>query len=299
MPTNWWQADEVRESSRFEIDGVPFLANVFALAHPELFSIVKPPAQVAEFRNVLERYLGSNIVELGIAHGGSTAFAALVARPRRLVAIEYDRKPVEMLVDFIHMRGLHESVRVYFGVDQADRERLREIIVAEFEGEPLDLVIDDASHLYQPTVASFEVLFPLLRAGGEYIIEDWRCDHGFAQLIVSALADPNAPMHAWAAARMDDSAADQDPDQKPAGSVAAELLGAGVNNGDRPRSRPLSRLVFELVLAIAERSDAIESLTLKDGWLVVRRGSGALDPTSFRIDQMRTDHFGMLGDRGA
>ena len=41
------------------------------------------------------------------------------------------------------------------------------------DGEPLDLVIDDASHLYGPTMASFEVLFPRLRPGGLYVIEDW------------------------------------------------------------------------------------------------------------------------------
>jgi hypothetical protein len=41
----------------------------------------------------------------------------------------------------------------------------------------LDLVIDDASHLYEPTRASFECLFPLLPPGGLYIIEDWAWAH--------------------------------------------------------------------------------------------------------------------------
>jgi hypothetical protein len=34
-------------------------------------------------------------------------------------------------------------------------------------------VLDDASHQYEPTKASFETLFPLLRPGGLYIIKDW------------------------------------------------------------------------------------------------------------------------------
>ena len=42
----------------------------------------------------------------------------------------------------------------------------------EFDGR-LDLVIDDASHELHATKASFETLFPLLRSGGWYIIEDW------------------------------------------------------------------------------------------------------------------------------
>ena len=44
---------------------------------------------------------------------------------------------------------------------------------AAFGNRPLDLVMDDASHLGPQTRASFETLFPRLRAGGLYIIEDW------------------------------------------------------------------------------------------------------------------------------
>ena len=37
-------------------------------------------------------------------------------------------------------------------------------------------MIDDCSHQYEPTRESFEILFPLLRPGGWYIIEDWAWD---------------------------------------------------------------------------------------------------------------------------
>lgn len=36
----------------------------------------------------------------------------------------------------------------------------------------LDIVIDDASHLSSLTIKSFEILFPLLKSGGYYAIED-------------------------------------------------------------------------------------------------------------------------------
>jgi len=36
----------------------------------------------------------------------------------------------------------------------------------------LDVVVDDASHLYRLTVASFDALFQHLRSGGLYFIED-------------------------------------------------------------------------------------------------------------------------------
>lgn len=58
-------------------------------------------------------------------------------------------------------------------MNQEDREAVREIAEHEFDA-PLDLVIDDASHLYEPTRTSFDALFPLLRPGGLYIVEDWQ-----------------------------------------------------------------------------------------------------------------------------
>jgi hypothetical protein len=41
----------------------------------------------------------------------------------------------------------------------------------------LDLVVDDCSHKYEQTKASFNVLFPRLRPGGLYLIEDWGSAH--------------------------------------------------------------------------------------------------------------------------
>ena len=68
-------------------------------------------------------------------------------------------------------------MRFYGEVDQADRPRLAEIADEVFNGAELDLVVDDCSHLYEPTRASFNELFPRLREGGAYVIEDWRWDH--------------------------------------------------------------------------------------------------------------------------
>ncbi|MDQ1511710.1 MAG: hypothetical protein QOG50_3554, partial [Actinomycetota bacterium] len=39
------------------------------------------------------------------------------------------------------------------------------------------LVIDDASHLIDETRASFNALFPRVRPGGTYVIEDWSWPH--------------------------------------------------------------------------------------------------------------------------
>ena len=55
----------------------------------------------------------------------------------------------------------------------AHTARLAEIVDEAFGDEPLDLVVDDCSHRYKPSRASFNELFPRLRPGGVYVIEDW------------------------------------------------------------------------------------------------------------------------------
>jgi predicted O-methyltransferase YrrM len=96
-----------------------------------------------------------------------------LARPERFVAIELNDRRVGALDALIERRSLQDSVRPVYGVDQADRARLAAIAADEFGGQPLDLVIDDASHRLDETRASFECLFPLLRPGGRFVIEDW------------------------------------------------------------------------------------------------------------------------------
>jgi hypothetical protein len=54
---------------------------------------------------------------------------------------------------------------------------------------PLDLVIDDGSHAYEPAKGGFETLFPLLRPGSLNVIEDWAWEHW---------APYQKPDHPWA-----------------------------------------------------------------------------------------------------
>ena len=48
---------------------------------------------------------------------------------------------------------------------------------------PPDIIIDDASHMNRLTINAFTLLFPYLKKGGIYVIEDlessWWADHGF------------------------------------------------------------------------------------------------------------------------
>jgi hypothetical protein len=68
-------------------------------------------------------------------------------------------------------------VKLHYGISQNHREPMEAAIRESFAPGELDLIIDDCSHLYQPTKNSFEVAFPYLKPGGLYVIEDWGWAH--------------------------------------------------------------------------------------------------------------------------
>ncbi len=70
----------------------------------------------------------------------------------------------------LHPKKLKHHPRVHlFQVSQHDKEAL----VNTFGNiAPFDVIIDDASHIAPLTIATFEILFPMLKTGGLYIIED-------------------------------------------------------------------------------------------------------------------------------
>jgi predicted O-methyltransferase YrrM len=287
-------AVDVDERGRFTVDGVDFvLSDMFPAGGKDAFSLLKPRSAIDAHLDLLQRYDHSTIVELCIAYGGSSALLCLVAQPAKLVAIDYAEARVEQLDRFIEERGLANVARTFYGVDQADRARLSAILDAELGRDPVDLVIDDASHQYGPALASFEVLFPRVRPGGEYVIEDWWADHWIARRIADGLADRGSEDHEWATKLMTVAPQDVKPGQRPLGSIAAELMGGPVVHPGEP-PRPLSRLAFELVHAKAEQVGVVDSVAVDDHRLVVRRGRGDLDPATFRLSGMSVDRFGQL-----
>ncbi len=144
--------------------------------------------QYAGFWSTRRDFAADRVFEVGIWDGGSTAFWVECFHPKKHVAIDIlPRRDSEYFDRYIASRGLDSRVKTYWGVDQGDSGRLRAIVAREFEA-PLDLVIDDASHMYPLTKATFETLFPLLRPGGLYIIEDWAW---------SLWKEFHAPDHPW------------------------------------------------------------------------------------------------------
>lgn len=173
-----WTAD------RMLLDELIFRLEPSASADPDIddhcfrFYKGKPLVdQYADYWASLKNFIPRNVFELGIWDGGSTAFWFEHLKPAKHVAIDLqDKQDSDYFRHYVSSRGVEENIKTYWKVSQADHARLSEIVAAEFTG-PLDLVIDDASHFYEPTKQSFEILFPLLRPGGIYLIEDWAWAH--------------------------------------------------------------------------------------------------------------------------
>lgn len=162
-----------------ELDGVTFRAQPmhrFASTR-ELFCVWKRPDLARRYIEVCQRLQPKAIFELGIFQGGSAALMALLARPDKLVAVDISETRVAGLDELIASRGLGDSVFAHYGIDQGDRATLLRIADEAFGDQPLDLVVDDASHYLELTEASFNALFPRLRPGGKYIVEDWAWAH--------------------------------------------------------------------------------------------------------------------------
>ncbi|HEY1977151.1 MAG TPA: class I SAM-dependent methyltransferase [Candidatus Baltobacteraceae bacterium] len=111
-----------------------------------------------------------NMLEVGVLHGASSAFFHQLFQPSRLVCVDlFGPKPV---LEGYKNRYAPDVIKPHLGIDQSDTKRMQQIIESEFS-DAIDIVVDDASHLYQPTKATFNVAFPKLRHNGLYVIEDW------------------------------------------------------------------------------------------------------------------------------
>jgi SAM-dependent methyltransferase len=144
---------------------------------PEQFILVKSRHMIDWYERQFAQDPPRRVLEVGIFKGGSVALFAGLWQPEQLLAVDIVTEPVAALDEFVRASGLGDRVKARYGVDQADAETLRALITEEFAGEPLDLVIDDGCHFFAETKATFEAVFPLLRPGGTYVIEDWAWAH--------------------------------------------------------------------------------------------------------------------------
>ena len=128
-------------------------------------------AKPAHYLRYYEQYFASlveqevNFLELGVYKGDSLELFARYFEKGLILGL--DVNPVER--EFSTAR-----IKFYQGL-QTD-SALFERIWLENEISWLDIVIDDCSHIGSCTLESFKLLFPKLKPGGQYVIEDWMQD---------------------------------------------------------------------------------------------------------------------------
>ena len=177
--THWndwpkWTGDEVFRTPRFQ-----FTCSV------KDYSLKTNQNEIALLKNreFLELYRDRvftdpvrKIFELGFFQGGMPLFLADMVAPEKIVAIDW-YAPSQELLDLIKANELESSVKLFGNIDQGDTKKIRSILDESFGDEPVDLMIDDCSHFYAQTKASFQAAFGYLKPGGKYIIEDWGWTH--------------------------------------------------------------------------------------------------------------------------
>lgn len=116
------------------------------------------------YAEIYDKYLKDlkvkKMLEIGVARGRSLMmWNRYFDYKAEIHGIDIDIKQSEN--EFIYPVHLHQG-------DQKDIDWLNK----EFEGMEFDLIIDDGSHRMKDQQVSLKTLFPKLRSGGLYVIED-------------------------------------------------------------------------------------------------------------------------------
>jgi cephalosporin hydroxylase len=230
-------------SIRFNIN---YSADMFSMeSTASSFVLPKTPEMVSTYYQLGKTTTIENIVDLGIFKGGSAVLFHELFKPRRLLAVDISAKREPALDAYIAAHSASETLRPFYECDQGDGEHLRELVRTQFGAAPLDLVVDDASHSYRLTRASFNSLFPYVRAGGFYVIEDWGWAHWQGW--------PHLP-----------------PDYQEKGALF-------------PAEPALTNLIFELVMAAASSPGVIARVSVTFNMAIIEKGPDPVDPSSFDL----------------
>lgn len=82
-------------------------------------------------------------------------------------------------VDIVPACKALESERVH--IEIADQSNLEHLAALALEHGPFDIIIEDGSHMWDHQITSLRALFPFLRSGGYYVVEDLQTNYGALQ----------------------------------------------------------------------------------------------------------------------
>ncbi|HWD57461.1 MAG TPA: class I SAM-dependent methyltransferase, partial [Stellaceae bacterium] len=172
-PVDWVSDD------KFIVDGLEFSGDLGSYEQrttEDRVVILKNSSLLRQYLDFFKPHSVRNLFEFGIWQGGSPLFYGLATDAEKIVAVDIANPP-PALDKIIAKHRLADKVKLHFRTSQDDRAAVTAIVDKEFGDEPIDVVIDDASHQHGFTRRAFEIIYPRLRTGGIYIIEDWQWAH--------------------------------------------------------------------------------------------------------------------------
>jgi hypothetical protein len=134
-----------------------------------------------------------NLLEIGVQGGGSLYMWKKYFPNVRITGVD---------IESICKQYESGNVSIEIG-DQADPDFLNNM---EKKHGPFNIIIDDGGHTMEQQITSFKTLFPLLKEGGIYVIEDIHTSYwpefggkkGKERTAISMVKDLIDSMHYWA-----------------------------------------------------------------------------------------------------
>ena len=142
-----------------------FIANIAQDVGDKLDQATKPREIWEAFQPHLQRFrdLPVRVLELGVARGTSVKTLATYFHRGQILGVDKS-------VEGVDVAG-YPNVTLR-ECDQRDLRRLAGVC-NEFAPHGFDIIVDDASHIGTYTMACYRLLFPVVRPGGLYFVEDW------------------------------------------------------------------------------------------------------------------------------
>ncbi|MCC5952288.1 MAG: hypothetical protein JJU45_09360 [Acidimicrobiia bacterium] len=117
---------------------------------------------------------GATVVSLGVVDWGTTVLTTRYGAVRHHVALEAAPDRQSELDQYVSEHQLEPVLRPHFGVDLTDRSKLQDLLYEELGSDLIDLVVDEQTQAQFDLQASFDAIFPLMRPGGRYVLQQWR-----------------------------------------------------------------------------------------------------------------------------
>jgi cephalosporin hydroxylase len=124
-----------------------------------------------DFLGFYERFLDEmrqsevSVMEIGVLHGQSVAMWAEYFANGRVVGLDINPGAKQ-----------HETDRVR--IEIVDQSKPADLVRAAATHGPFDLIVDDGSHIWDHQIVTLRTVFPFVKPGGYYILEDIDTSYG-------------------------------------------------------------------------------------------------------------------------